>query len=248
MTDHPQVQVRRLIEADAPLFREIRLEALKLSPEAFGSSFEPGGHAIAGSVRRDSADVGRLRCLPRRRSRRHGRLPRASRRKAGSQGLSLGHVRSARGARRRASGDNSSRRSSPMRANGSSSSNWLRLRRRSAFHGQPTRPRRSAAERRPGTVSLRRRRIPGCGRSSRARRPGRSGQAQCPHLHIPLPRASFCDDHARRRPASVSVTYGVQGNFSPPIVEAHLASRRASTMCGGVVAMRALRFARGALH
>ncbi|MGZ5907682.1 MAG: N-acetyltransferase family protein, partial [Reyranella sp.] len=29
-----------MIEADAPLFREIRLEALELSPEAFGSSFE----------------------------------------------------------------------------------------------------------------------------------------------------------------------------------------------------------------
>ncbi|MGZ5903506.1 MAG: GNAT family N-acetyltransferase, partial [Reyranella sp.] len=40
MTDHPRVQVRRLIEADAPLFREIRLEALELSPEAFGSSLE----------------------------------------------------------------------------------------------------------------------------------------------------------------------------------------------------------------
>ena len=40
MTDHPRVQIRRLIEADASLFREIRLEALKLSPEAFGSSFE----------------------------------------------------------------------------------------------------------------------------------------------------------------------------------------------------------------
>ena len=40
MTDHPRIQIRRLIEADASLFREIRLEALKLSPEAFGSSFE----------------------------------------------------------------------------------------------------------------------------------------------------------------------------------------------------------------
>ena len=40
MTDHPQIQIRRLIEADAPSFREIRLEALELSPEAFGSSFE----------------------------------------------------------------------------------------------------------------------------------------------------------------------------------------------------------------
>jgi len=40
MTDHPQIQIRRLIKADAPLFRQIRLEALELSPEAFGSSFE----------------------------------------------------------------------------------------------------------------------------------------------------------------------------------------------------------------
>src|SRR3981081_796512 len=40
MTDHPQIQIRRLIKADASLFRQIRLEALELSPEAFGSSFE----------------------------------------------------------------------------------------------------------------------------------------------------------------------------------------------------------------
>ena len=40
MTDKPQVQIRLLMTADARLYREIRLEALKLSPEAFGSTFE----------------------------------------------------------------------------------------------------------------------------------------------------------------------------------------------------------------
>jgi RimJ/RimL family protein N-acetyltransferase len=40
MTDRPQPQIRRLMPADAPLFREIRLEALQQAPEAFGSSFE----------------------------------------------------------------------------------------------------------------------------------------------------------------------------------------------------------------
>lgn len=40
MTDRSQVQIRRLAPADAPLFREIRLEALRQAPEAFGSSFE----------------------------------------------------------------------------------------------------------------------------------------------------------------------------------------------------------------
>jgi RimJ/RimL family protein N-acetyltransferase len=40
MTDDIQSQIRLLTPADAPLFREIRLEALRLSPEAFGSSFE----------------------------------------------------------------------------------------------------------------------------------------------------------------------------------------------------------------
>ena len=38
MTDRPQV--RRLTAADAPLYKEIRLEALQRSPEAFGSTFE----------------------------------------------------------------------------------------------------------------------------------------------------------------------------------------------------------------
>ena len=33
-------QIRRLIPADAPVFREIRLEALQQAPEAFGSSYE----------------------------------------------------------------------------------------------------------------------------------------------------------------------------------------------------------------
>jgi RimJ/RimL family protein N-acetyltransferase len=40
MTDNSQTQIRRLIPADARLYRDIRLEALRLSPEAFGSSFE----------------------------------------------------------------------------------------------------------------------------------------------------------------------------------------------------------------
>ena len=40
MTDRSQIQVRLLTAADAPLFRDIRLEALQRSPEAFGSTFE----------------------------------------------------------------------------------------------------------------------------------------------------------------------------------------------------------------
>lgn len=35
-----QIQVRRLTTADAGLYRSIRLEALKQTPEAFGSTFE----------------------------------------------------------------------------------------------------------------------------------------------------------------------------------------------------------------
>ncbi len=35
-----RIKVRRLLPVDAALYRDIRLEALKLSPEAFGSSFE----------------------------------------------------------------------------------------------------------------------------------------------------------------------------------------------------------------
>ncbi len=34
------IEVRRLLPADAALYRDIRLSALKLSPEAFGSTFE----------------------------------------------------------------------------------------------------------------------------------------------------------------------------------------------------------------
>jgi ribosomal protein S18 acetylase RimI-like enzyme len=40
MTGRSPVQIRRLLPADARLFREIRLEALQLAPEAFGSSYE----------------------------------------------------------------------------------------------------------------------------------------------------------------------------------------------------------------
>ena len=36
----PNVQIRLLTAADAALYRTVRLEALELSPEAFGSSFE----------------------------------------------------------------------------------------------------------------------------------------------------------------------------------------------------------------
>jgi ribosomal protein S18 acetylase RimI-like enzyme len=35
-----QIQIRRLMPADAALFRDIRLEGLRLNPEAFGSTFE----------------------------------------------------------------------------------------------------------------------------------------------------------------------------------------------------------------
>ena len=34
------IQIRRLLPADAALYRDIRLEGLRLSPEAFGSTFE----------------------------------------------------------------------------------------------------------------------------------------------------------------------------------------------------------------
>ncbi|WP_076858307.1 GNAT family N-acetyltransferase [Bradyrhizobium mercantei] len=36
----PSIEVRRLLAADAALYRDIRLEALRLSPEAFGSAYE----------------------------------------------------------------------------------------------------------------------------------------------------------------------------------------------------------------
>jgi ribosomal protein S18 acetylase RimI-like enzyme len=38
--DAAQIQIRRLTPADAALFRNIRLEGLRLNPEAFGSTFE----------------------------------------------------------------------------------------------------------------------------------------------------------------------------------------------------------------
>ena len=34
------IEIRRLTEADAVLYRDIRLEALRANPEAFGSTFE----------------------------------------------------------------------------------------------------------------------------------------------------------------------------------------------------------------
>lgn len=43
MTDNCKARIRRLMPEDAGLYREIRLEALKLSSEAFGSSFEHEG-------------------------------------------------------------------------------------------------------------------------------------------------------------------------------------------------------------
>lgn len=43
MTDNSQARVRHLMPEDAGLYREIRLEALRLSSEAFGSSFEQEG-------------------------------------------------------------------------------------------------------------------------------------------------------------------------------------------------------------
>jgi ribosomal protein S18 acetylase RimI-like enzyme len=41
--DNAQARIRRLMPQDAGLYREIRLEALQLSSEAFGSSFEYEG-------------------------------------------------------------------------------------------------------------------------------------------------------------------------------------------------------------
>jgi GNAT superfamily N-acetyltransferase len=40
MAKHSDPQIRRLETADAALYREIRLEALRQNPEAFGSTFE----------------------------------------------------------------------------------------------------------------------------------------------------------------------------------------------------------------
>ena len=38
--DVTQIQIRRLVPADATLYRDIRLEGLRRSPAAFGSTFE----------------------------------------------------------------------------------------------------------------------------------------------------------------------------------------------------------------
>jgi len=48
MTDNSQARVRRLMPDDAGLYREIRLEALQLSSEAFGSTFEHEGSQSLG--------------------------------------------------------------------------------------------------------------------------------------------------------------------------------------------------------
>src|SRR5260221_24886 len=40
MTTDRSLQIRRLEPSDAALYREIRLEGLRISPEAFGSTFE----------------------------------------------------------------------------------------------------------------------------------------------------------------------------------------------------------------
>ena len=40
MTTIRDLQIRRLEPSDAALYREIRLEGLRISPEAFGSTFE----------------------------------------------------------------------------------------------------------------------------------------------------------------------------------------------------------------
>jgi RimJ/RimL family protein N-acetyltransferase len=48
MNDKSAAQIRRLMPADAALYREIRLEALQQAPEAFGSSFEQEcSHSLA---------------------------------------------------------------------------------------------------------------------------------------------------------------------------------------------------------
>ncbi len=121
MTDHPQIQIRRLIKADAPLFRQIRLEALKLSPEAFGSSFEQEsaqslGHFEEALSRSDvfgafrGADLVGVAGY-----RAQGGAKQAHKFSGACTFVALSVAP--------ASPDNSSRRSSAMHANGSNSSN-----------------------------------------------------------------------------------------------------------------------------
>ncbi len=40
MVDAPQIHIRQLAPSEAAAYREIRLEALRCTPEAFGSTFE----------------------------------------------------------------------------------------------------------------------------------------------------------------------------------------------------------------
>ena len=121
MTDRSQVQIRRLLPADARLFREIRLEALQQAPEAFGSTFEQECSQSLDAVRRGFGEGGCIRGIPRNRSSRHGRLPHAGRSKRAHKGFLWGmYVRSS--ARGTGVANLSSKPFSLMRAN---ALNWF---------------------------------------------------------------------------------------------------------------------------